>query len=94
MSDDLLAKLRPATPEELQQALVHALKFNGRRQFQSSRDAMAEITAAHLAEALRAGLFVVMKAPAPEKQPGCAYAESVARVKAGAIMPEWAADRI
>ncbi len=75
-------QLRPATPEEVQQALVHALKFNGKKAFQSSRDIMAEITAEHVAEALRAGLFVIMKAaPAPlPLASDCAYSASARRV--------------
>jgi hypothetical protein len=55
--------LRPATPDELQQALAHALQFDGRKQFKTSGEMMAKITAAHLAECLRQSGFVVMKKP-------------------------------
>ena len=55
--------LRPATEDELAQTLAHALQFDGRKQFRTSGEMMAKITAAHLAEALRRSGFVVMKAP-------------------------------
>ncbi len=55
--------LRPATPDELEQTLAHALRFNGRRQFKLSGESMARITASHLAEALRLSGLVVTKQP-------------------------------
>ncbi len=55
--------LRPATPDELEQALAHALRFDGRKAFNTSGEMMAKITAAHLAECLRQSGFVVMKKP-------------------------------
>jgi hypothetical protein len=55
--------LRPATPDELEQALAHALRFDGRKSFKLSGESMARITAAHLAECLRVSGFVVMKKP-------------------------------
>lgn len=55
--------LRPATPDELQQALAHALTYDGRRLFRPSSEFMARVTAEHLAECLRRAGFVVMKAP-------------------------------
>jgi hypothetical protein len=57
--------LRPATAAELEQAIAHALQFDGRKQFRLSGEMMAKITAAHLAECLRRGGFVVMKTPPP-----------------------------
>lgn len=54
---------RPATQDELQQALAHALTYDGRRLFRPSGELMARITAEHLAECLRRAGFVVMKAP-------------------------------
>ncbi len=55
--------LRPATTDELEQALAHALRFDGRKAFKLSGESMAKITAAHLAEQLRQSGFVVMKKP-------------------------------
>jgi hypothetical protein len=55
--------LRPATPAELEQAIAHALQFDGKKPFRLSGEMMAKITAAHLAECLRRGGFVVMKRP-------------------------------
>jgi hypothetical protein len=61
--------LRPATSAELEQALAHALQFDGRKHFKLSGEMMAKITAAHLVEQLRMCGFVVMKAP-PAKPHG------------------------
>jgi hypothetical protein len=55
--------LRPATPEEIEQTLAHALRFDGRKHFQASGEMMAKITAAHLVERMRISGFVVMKKP-------------------------------
>ena len=60
--------LRPATPAELELAIAHALQFDGKKQFRLSGEMMAKITAAHLAECLRRGGFVIMKLP-PGHQP-------------------------
>jgi hypothetical protein len=58
--------LRPADAAELEQALAHALQFDGRKRFKVSGEMMAKITAAHLVEQLgRAGFVVVKKPPAP-----------------------------
>ena len=46
------SELRPATREEIAEALSFALRFNGRRPFPQSNSMMAEITAAHLVEHL------------------------------------------
>jgi len=55
--------LRPATQEEVAEALSFALRFKGRRPFPQANTLMAEITAAHLVEHLqRCGLYV-MKGP-------------------------------
>ncbi len=61
---DAHAKLRPAAPDEIEQALAHALQFDGRKAFKMSGEMMAKITAAHLVECLRRSGFVIMKAPA------------------------------
>jgi hypothetical protein len=55
--------LRPAEPAEIEQAIAHALQFDGRKPFRVSGEMMARITAAHLVEQLRRGGFVVMKQP-------------------------------
>ena len=68
--------LTPGTPDELEWTLAHALRFDGRKQFKTSSELTAKITAAHLAECLRQSGFVVMKAPPPSLPQGCAYAES------------------
>ncbi len=60
MSD---ANLRPARTEELEQALAHALLFDGKRAFKISGEMMARLTAAHLATSLQRAGFLVMKAP-------------------------------
>jgi hypothetical protein len=61
MPDD--RTLTPASSAELEQALAHALRFDGRRAFKLSGESMAQITAVHLAACLRQSGFVVMKAP-------------------------------
>ena len=55
--------LRPATTDELEHALAHALRFDGQKAFRTSGEMMATITAAHLVAYLRRAGFVVMKAP-------------------------------
>jgi hypothetical protein len=44
----------PAMAAELEQALAHALQFDGRKQFRVSGETMARITAAHVVEQLGA----------------------------------------
>jgi hypothetical protein len=57
--------LTPADQAELEHALAHALRFDGRKQFRTSGEMMAQITAAHLVECLeRAGYVVMKRAPA------------------------------
>ena len=60
------ANLSPASTTELEQALAHALQFDGRRHFKVSGEMMARITAAHLIECLERGGFVVMRRGATE----------------------------
>jgi len=60
---DTPQSLRPASTDELEQTLAHALRFDGRKAFKLSGESMAKITAAHLAECLRQSGFVVMKKP-------------------------------
>jgi hypothetical protein len=54
--------LRPATPEEIAEALCFALRFKGRKPFPQSNTLMAQITAAHLVEHLQRCGFRLMKA--------------------------------
>jgi hypothetical protein len=61
MSDG--SERRPATPEEIAEALSFALRFKGRRPFPQSASMMAEITAAHLVEHLLRCGFQLMKGP-------------------------------
>lgn len=53
--------LRPATPEEIAEALSFALRFKGRKPFPQSNTLMAQITAAHLVEHLQRCGFRLMK---------------------------------
>ena len=57
MSEDHLA---PASPDDLTQAIAHALQFDGRKQFKVSGEIMAKITAAHLVECLQQAGYVVV----------------------------------
>jgi len=59
-------KLVAATAEELEQALAHALQYDGRRSYRLSGDMMAKIAAAHLAACLTRAGFIVMKMPPAE----------------------------
>jgi hypothetical protein len=55
--------LRPATTDEIEQALAFALQFNGRKRVHQGDELMARITAERLAEHLERSGFVVMKKP-------------------------------
>lgn len=55
--------LRPASPDEIAEALAFALRYDRRRRVYHADDMMARITAERLAEHLEASGFVVMKAP-------------------------------
>ena len=57
------AKLRPATAEEIAEALSFALRFDGRRPFPQSSSLMAQITAVHLVRHLQRCGFQLMKTP-------------------------------
>ncbi len=62
MNDD--SKPRPATAEELAEALSFALRFNGRKPFPQSHVLMARVTAEHLVQHLHRCGFEVTKRPA------------------------------
>jgi len=54
---------RPATPEEIGDALRFALQYEGRRRVHNADDMMARITADRLVRYLARSGFVVVKAP-------------------------------
>jgi hypothetical protein len=58
-----LSKLRPATPQEIAEALSFALRFDGRKPFPQAGSMMAQITAAHLVQHLQRCGFRLMKEP-------------------------------
>jgi hypothetical protein len=55
--------LRPATPDEIADALSFALRYQGRKRVHHADDAMARITADRLVQHLEASGFVLMKGP-------------------------------
>ncbi len=57
------AQLRPATAEDIAQALAFALQFDGRKRVHQADDFMARITAQRLVEHLERSGFVLMKKP-------------------------------
>ncbi len=63
MSNDDKVDLRPASPEEIEQSLSFALRFDGRRRVHHADDAMARITAERLVLHLQKSGFVLMKRP-------------------------------
>jgi hypothetical protein len=54
-------RLTPATPEDLADALMYALRFSRGKRVRSADDIMARITAERLVEYLAGAGFVVMK---------------------------------
>ncbi len=58
MSDDDKLQLRPASPEEIEQSLSFALRFDGRKRVHHADDAMARITAERLVAHLERSGFV------------------------------------
>jgi hypothetical protein len=62
---------RPATPEEVAEALAFALRYDGRKRVNHADGMMARITAERLVRALEASGFVVVKKPdaAPYRAP-------------------------
>ena len=63
MTDDDQRDLRPASPEEIEQNLSHALRWDGRRRVHHADEAMARITAERLLGHLEGSGFVLMKRP-------------------------------
>jgi hypothetical protein len=52
--------LHPATPDEIADALLFALRYQGRKRVNHADDMMARITAERLVQYLEASGFVVM----------------------------------
>ena len=80
MNEQPASRLLPVTPEELEQAVSHALRFDGRKQFKLAGEIMGQITAAHLVQWLTQGCFVLMKELSQASPKDCPYAESARRV--------------
>jgi hypothetical protein len=55
--------LRPATADEIAEALSFALRYQGRKRVNHADDMMARITAERLVQHLEASGFVLMKGP-------------------------------
>ena len=64
MSDDDKINLRPASPEEIEQTLSFAFRYDGRKRVRHADDAMARITAERLVLHLQKIGYVLMKKPA------------------------------
>lgn len=60
MPDDAL---RPATADELENTLVFALRYDGRKRVHTGDEFLAKITAQRLVEHLEQSGYVVMKKP-------------------------------
>jgi len=73
-------RLSPAPSADVEAALAHALRYDGKKAFRLSGESMGKITAAHLVRCLEQAGFVVMKGPPAALPTTCAYAESAARV--------------
>lgn len=58
--------LRPATGDEIAQALAFALQYNGRKRVHDAADVMARLTADRLVLHLELSGFVLMKRPSRE----------------------------
>ena len=61
MSD--AAQRTPAKPDEIAQAIAHALQFDGRKRMHRAAEIMARIVAEQLVEALERAGFVIMQRP-------------------------------
>ena len=56
-------QLTPAKPDDIAEAIAHALQFDGRKRTHRSDEIMARIVAEQLVEALDRAGFVVMQRP-------------------------------
>jgi len=64
MPDD--DRMTPATPDDLEQAIAFALRFDGRKRVHNGDEFMARITAQRLVAHLRRSGFVVMRRTPPK----------------------------
>ena len=64
--------LRPATADEIADALSFALRYQGRKRVHHADDVMARITAERLVQHLEGSGFVLMKGP-PRGAPTTAH---------------------
>jgi hypothetical protein len=65
---DTPAPLRPATSDEITNALAFLLRYDGRKRVHDADDAMSRITAERLVRHWEMSGFVIMKAP-PQSAP-------------------------
>jgi hypothetical protein len=65
-------QLRPATAEDIAEALAFALQFDGRKRVRQADDFMARITAQRLVEHLERSGFVLMRKP-PTPAPSASF---------------------
>jgi hypothetical protein len=65
-SSGMEAPLRPATPDEVAEALSFALRYSGRRRVHHAESMRLRTTAARLATHLEEAGFVMMKRPETE----------------------------
>ena len=65
--------LRPASPDEIGDALAFALRYEGRKRVRHADDMMARITADRLVRHLERSGFVVMKAPPAQDHSASAH---------------------
>src|SRR5271169_4357836 len=57
------AQLTPAKPDDIAEAIAHALQFDGRKRTHRSDEIMARIVAEHLVEALEGAGGAIMQRP-------------------------------
>ena len=60
---DTADNLKPATPDDLADALAFALRFHGRKRIHNADEIMARIVAERLVDHLLRSRFVLMKLP-------------------------------
>ena len=65
MTDDDERTLHPATVAELEDSLLFALRYAGRKRVHTADDVMARVTAERLVQHLQRCGYVLMRRPAP-----------------------------
>ena len=81
MTDDDKRDLRPASPEEVEQSLAFALRWDGRRRVHHADEAMARITAERLLQHLERSGYVLMKRPDAAAPSASGYRQIERRLK-------------